>query len=148
MSPGLPSDEPMKIAVETTVKAGVKRVWDLWTLPRHITQWNQASDDWHTTRAENDLRPGGKFSYRMEARDGSAGFDFRGVYEKIEPTTLITSTLGDGRKVSVSFMRWGDDTVISETFEAEKTNQPELQRRGWQAILDNFKKYAEGLKKQ
>lgn len=131
------------ITVETTVKAPVEKVWRLWSLPEHITKWNNASDDWHTPSAENDLREGGKFVSRMEARDGSMGFDFGGVYDKVKIHELIEYTIGDGRKVKVSFSSDGDDTKVMETFEAENTHSMELQRGGWQAILDSFKKYAE-----
>lgn len=131
------------IAVKTTVKAPVEKVWELWTRPEHITQWNQASDEWHSPRAQNDLRPGGTFSYRMEARDGSFGFDFSGVYDAVQPHQLIGYTLDDGRKVTVVFREDPSGTTIEETFEAEQTNSEDLQRTGWQAILDNFTKYAE-----
>lgn len=132
-----------KITVETTVKAPVEKVWEFWSAPEHITKWNAASDDWHTPRAENDLRPGGKFSARMEAKDGSFGFDFGGVYDTVKQHQLIEYTIGDGRKVSVRFDGKGNETQVTETFEAEGTNPIEMQRGGWQAILDNFKKYTE-----
>ena len=131
------------ITVETTVNAPVEKVWKYWTQPEHLMKWNSASDDWHTPRAENDLRVGGKFSARMEAKDGSFGFDFGGVYDAVRTNDYIEYTLGDGRKVSVTFKRDGDKTKVTETFEAESENSVELQRGGWQAILDNFKKYTE-----
>lgn len=131
------------ITVETTVKAPVEKVWKTWSTPEDIIQWNNASDDWHTTRAENDLRIGGKFLARMEAKDGSAGFDFGGIYDEVKPNELIGYTIGDGRKVKVTFSSGGDETKVTETFEAESTNPLEMQRAGWQAILDNFKKYTE-----
>ncbi|HZE83578.1 MAG TPA: SRPBCC family protein [Puia sp.] len=131
------------VTVENTVKAPVEKVWTLWSGPEHITKWNNASDDWHTPRAENDLRTGGKFSARMEAKDGSFGFDFGGVYGKVVPNELIEYTIGDGRKVVVQFSSKGNETKIVETFEAEGTNPIEMQKGGWQAILDSFKKYAE-----
>jgi len=131
------------ITVETSVKAPVEKVWKFWNGPEHITQWAFASPDWHTPRAENDLREGGKFSSRMEARDGSMGFDFGGVYDKVKTHRLIEYTLGDNRKVKVTFTPKGNETMISETFEAEDTNPVEMQRGGWQAIMDNFKNYAE-----
>ncbi len=131
------------ITVQATVNAPVASVWKKWTTPEDIVKWNNASEDWHTTRAENDLRPGGKFSSRMEAKDGSMGFDFYGVYDNIINEELIESTLGDGRKVIVRFYSEGDQTRITETFEAENINSTELQQLGWQAILDNFKKYTE-----
>jgi uncharacterized protein YndB with AHSA1/START domain len=131
------------ITVETTVKLPADKVWKLWTEPEHIIQWNQASDDWHTPRAENDLRTGGKFDYRMEAKNGSGGFDFWGVYDEVRTNENIAYTMGDGRKASVTLRPRGSETVITETFETESENPLEVQRRGWQAILDHFKKYAE-----
>lgn len=132
-----------KISVETTLKAPVTKVWEYWTKPEHIVKWNQASDDWHTTSAENDLRTGGKFSSRMEAKDGSFGFDFGGIYDKINENESIEYTLNDDRKVQISFTISGGETKIIELFEAEDTNSLEMQKYGWQAILDNFKKYTE-----
>jgi uncharacterized protein YndB with AHSA1/START domain len=131
------------ITVETIVEAPVARVWKFWTNPEDILHWNNASDEWHTTKAENDLQPGGKFLSRMEAKDGSFGFDFWGIYDQIIENQLIVSTLGDERKLTVSFQSLGDKTKIVEVFEAESTNPVELQRAGWQAILDNFKKQIE-----
>lgn len=131
------------ITVEKSINAPVEKVWALWTEPEHIKNWNNASDDWHTPHAENDLRPGGKFSARMEAKDGSFGFDFGGVYDDVKENKYIEYTLGDGRKVSVSFSAKEGETKVSETFEAENTHSIEMQRGGWQAILDNFKKYVE-----
>ena len=132
-----------KITVENTVKAPVEKVWKFWSKPEHITKWCAASDDWHTPRAENDLRTGGKFSSRMEAKDGSFGFDFGGVYDEVKTNELIAYTIGDGRKVKITFSSTGSETEIVETFEAEGTNPIEMQRGGWQSILDNFKKYVE-----
>src|ERR1700737_2937161 len=129
------------ITVENTVKAPVEQVWQFWTLPEHITKWNSASDDWHSPFAENDLRVGGKFLARMEARDGSFGFDFGGVYDEVVTNKLIAYTLGDGRKVIITFFSKGNETRVVETFEPENTNSIEMQRGGWQAILDNFKKH-------
>jgi uncharacterized protein YndB with AHSA1/START domain len=137
------TQEKTTITVENTVNAPVEKVWNYWTKPEHITKWNNASDDWHSPRAENDLRPGGKFSSRMEAKDGSMGFDFGGVYDVVAPNEYIEFTLGDGRKVKVRFAASGDTTKVTESFEAEETNSIELQRNGWQAILNNFKKYTE-----
>jgi uncharacterized protein YndB with AHSA1/START domain len=131
------------ITVENTVKAPVEKVWQFWTLPEHITKWSNASDDWHTPFAENDLKVGGKFLSRMEAKDGSFGFDFGGVYDNVKINQVIAYTIGDGRKVKINFSPNGDETKIVETFEAEKTNSVEMQKGGWQSILDNFKKYAE-----
>lgn len=132
------------ITIEATVKVPVAKVWKLWNEPEHVRQWNNASPDWHTPKAENDVRPGGKFSYRMEAKDGSFGFDFGGVYDAVQPNELIEYTMGDGRKVKNSFEdQEGGKTHIVVKFEAESQNPVEMQKGGWQAILDNFKKYAE-----
>jgi uncharacterized protein YndB with AHSA1/START domain len=131
------------ITVQAIIDAPVNKVWKNWITPEDITRWNYASDDWHTTRAENDLRAGGKFMSRMEAKDGSFGFDFTGVYDKVRKYESIESTLGDERKVKIVFSAVGNKTKIVESFEAESTNSVELQRGGWQAILDNFKKYTE-----
>lgn len=131
------------ITVENSVNAPVDKVWKFWTTPEHITKWNNASDDWHTPHAENDLRPGGKFLSRMEAKDGSFGFDFAGTYDEVKTNQLIAYTIGDGRKVKAIFTGDGAKTKIVTTFEAETTNSIEMQRGGWQAILDNFKKYSE-----
>ncbi len=131
------------ITVQTTVKAPVEKVWAFWTEPEHIKKWNSASPDWHTPHAENDLRTGGSFSSRMEARDGSFGFDFAGVYDSVVPHKHIAYTIGDGRKVTIDFIPEDNDTLVSETFEAESINPVEMQRNGWQSIMDNFKKYTE-----
>ena len=131
------------ITIETVVNAPVKKVWAYWTEPQHIMKWNSASDDWHTPFAENDLRTGGSFKSRMEARDGSFGFDFGGTYNAVEEHKYIEYTMDDGRKVKVSFSNDGNSTRISESFETESTNPAEMQRAGWQSILDSFKKYTE-----
>src|SRR6187551_938291 len=132
-----------KITVENTVNAPVEKVWKLWSGPEHIVKWNSPSDDWHTPSAENDLRVGGKFSSRMEAKDGSMGFDFGGVYDDVKINELIAYTMGDGRKAKVIFTNQDNKTKVTITFDAETQNPIEMQRGGWQAILDNFKKYAE-----
>ena len=132
------------ITISTSVNAPVEKVWNYWSEPQHITQWCQASDDWHAPYADNDLREGGKFKTTMAAKDGSFSFDFGGVYTKVEEHKAIDYTLEDGRKVSVRFTDNGTSTDIVELFEAEETNPVEMQRSGWQAILDNFKKYTEG----
>lgn len=132
-----------QITVKNTVNAPAAKVWDLWTSPEHIVKWNNPSDDWHTTHAENDLRVGGKFLSRMEAKDESFGFDFSGTYTEVTPQKHIAYTLDDNRKVSISFAEKGGTTEIVETFDAESQNSPDMQRQGWQAILDNFKSYAE-----
>ena len=131
------------ITIQTLINAPVAFVWKKWTTPEDIIQWYAASDDWHTTKAENDLRPGGSFSSRMEAKDGSFGFDFGGVYEQVILHKLIEYTLGDGRTVSIVFSVENGMTKIVETFEAENTNPIEMQQKGWQSILDNFKNYTE-----
>lgn len=133
----------IKIVISATIKSPVARVWDLWTKPFHIMHWNAASADWQTTYAEADLRKGGKFLSRMEAKDGSFGFDFTGKFTKIELNKCIEYTLDDERFVEVLFIPEGKNTIIKETFEAEEENSVELQKTGWQAILDNFKHYAE-----
>jgi uncharacterized protein YndB with AHSA1/START domain len=133
------------ITVEAIIDAPVEKVWEFWTNPEHIMKWNNASSDWHTPKAENNLKIGGIFNYRMEAKDGSFGFDFEGVYNEIKPEQLITYTLGDGRKVSITFTSTNNQTMVKETFEAESINPIEMQKGGWQSILNNFKKHTEGL---
>jgi uncharacterized protein YndB with AHSA1/START domain len=135
--------EKTVIIVEATIQAPVETVWKLWTDPKHIIHWNHASDDWHTTRAENDLRAEGRFLSRMEAKDGSFGFDFSGKHTRVEQHKQIENTLDDGRNMQVLFFPRGDVTAITEAFEAEQENSIELQKEGWQAILNNFKKYVE-----
>ncbi|SRR5258706_9074985 len=137
------TQEKTIVTVENTINAPVKKVWEFWTRPEHITKWNSASDDWHSPRAENDLRVGGHFFSRMEAKDGSFGFDFGGVYDAVRNNEYIEYTLGDGRKVKITFSSKGNSTKVVESFEAESTNPVEMQKGGWQAILDNFKKYTE-----
>ncbi|MNY53127.1 hypothetical protein D3C86_1888570 [compost metagenome] len=121
-------------------------MWAFWTEPQHITQWSFASDDWHAPTAENDLRAGGNFLTRMEAKDGSFGFDFGGVYDEVRTNEFISYTLGDGRKVAITFIAQEEGTKIIETFDVESTNPVEMQQAGWQAFLDNFKKYSESSK--
>ncbi|CAN5137789.1 SRPBCC family protein [soil metagenome] len=132
-----------KITVESTVNAPIEKVWNTWTSPEHITQWCFASPDWHAPRAENDIRTGGKFLTRMEAKDGSFGFDFEGVYDEVINHKRIAYGLGDGRQVEITFTGNGNQTKVVETFDAEGENPVEMQQAGWQAILDNFKNYAE-----
>ncbi|HKH59518.1 MAG TPA: SRPBCC family protein [Flavitalea sp.] len=132
-----------QITVQSTVKAPVEKVWQYWTAPEHITKWNNASDDWHTPFAQNDVRVGGKFLSRMEAKDKSMGFDFGGVYDEVKPNERIVYTMDDGRRVSVDFTSNGNETRVSEIFEAEDTHSIEMQQGGWQNILDNFKKHVE-----
>ena len=128
----------MKITVETLVKGKLDRVWDAWNNPADIMQWNAAQEDWHTTRCTVDLREGGNFVARMEAKDGSVGFDFEGTYTRIVPKALIAYRMSDGREVTVEFVEQPDGVLVKETFDAEAENTPDLQRQGWQAILDNF----------
>ncbi len=131
------------ITIQTTVNAPVEKVWKYWNQPEHITKWAFASDDWHAPKAENDLRVDGTFSTTMAAKDGSFSFDFGGIYTKVENQKIIEYTIGDGRKVKVEFVAEGSQTKVVETFELESQNPEEMQRGGWQAILDNFKKYTE-----
>lgn len=139
-----PHAEKLVITVSTTVNAPLQRVWDLFTGPMHIIHWNHASDDWQTSYAENDVRQGGTFLSRMEARDGSEGFDFEGIYSEVIPGKTLAYTMTDGRNVHISFCEKEGSTRVTESFDAEDQNSAELQRAGWQAILTNFKKYAEG----
>ena len=134
----------MKITVETEVKAALEKVWRAWNNPEDIKQWNAAADDWHTPRSSVDLREGGKFTSRMEAKDGSMGFDFEGTYTRVVPQKLIEYRMSDGREVRVEFTERAGAVHVRETFDAETENAPELQRQGWQAILDNFSRHAEG----
>lgn len=131
------------ITVKAAIEAPVEKVWEYWNEPEHITQWNQASDDWHCPSAENDLRAGGKYRARMEAKDGSMGFDFEAIYDEVIEPEKIAYTMGDGRKVEIRFTEEGNVTRVAETFDPEDTNSREMQQGGWQAILDNFKKYTE-----
>ena len=133
------------ITVETIINSDTEQVWECWTHPDHITKWNFASEDWWCPRAQNDLRVGGKLTSRMEARDGSMGFDFTGTYTRIEPNKLLEYEIEDGRIVSVQFENRDNKTVLTETFEAENTHPIEMQKAGWQSILDNFKKHVESL---
>lgn len=131
------------IKLENRIYAPLRKVWRYWTLPEHIQKWNFANPDWHTPRAINDFRERGKFCYRMEAKDGSAGFDFEGHYDRIEDEKLISYRIADGRKVKVKFLQEEYCTYVEESFEAEDTFPAEAQQAGWQAILDNFKSYVE-----
>jgi uncharacterized protein YndB with AHSA1/START domain len=135
-------EKPMKITVETNVNAPIADVWRAYTTPNEITQWNAASDDWHTTKASVDLREGGAFSSRMEAKDGSMGFDFAGVYTKIVPQKCIEYSFGE-RTALVEFDAHDKGVNVRVTFDAEDTHPVEMQRGGWQAILDNFARYTE-----
>lgn len=132
-----------KIEVEVLVNKDPKEVWKHWTETDHIKNWNHATEEWHTPSAENDLKVGGAFSYRMEAKDGSMGFDYSGNYDHIDEKKKLSFTLDDGRKVDISFIEEGSKTRIVEVFEAEPESPLELQKNGWQSILNNFKNYAE-----
>lgn len=132
-----------KVTVEATVSANAKKVWDYYTAPEHITKWNFASEDWHCPSAENDLRVGSKFNSRMEAKDGSFGFDFEGVYDEVINQKKIAYTMPNGRQVTTDFESDSGRTKVSTTFDAENENPIEMQKTGWQTILDNFKKYVE-----
>lgn len=131
------------ITIEATIDAPVEQVWEFWNSPAHIKKWAFASPEWHAPKAENDLREGGAFSTTMAARDGSMSFDFGGTYTTVNENELIEYTLGDGRKVKIIFEADGDRTKITETFDPENQNPLEMQKGGWQAILDNFKKHTE-----
>ena len=133
----------MKITIERLVRADPRTVWDAWNTPADICAWNAASDDWHTTRSDVDLREGGVFSARMEAKDGSFGFDFAGTYTRVEPPRRLEFAMGDTRTVQVEFIPEGEGVRVRETFDAEDQHDPEFQRRGWQAILDNFARHVE-----
>lgn len=133
----------MKIRIETTVTAPVPRVWQAFTTPPDIVQWNFASDDWCCPSAAVDLRVGGAHKARMEAKDGSIGFDFEGVYEEVIPKRAITLAMSDGRKARTTFEPAGTSTRVTTVFDAESENSVDVQRDGWQAILDNFKRHVE-----
>ncbi len=138
----------MKITIEALVRAELNKVWEVWNSPADIMQWNAANEDWHTTASTVDLREGGTFRSRMEAKDGSAGFDFEGTYTRIVPKKLIEYRMSDGRAVRVEFVERAEGVQIKETFDAEGEHSPELQRQGWQAILDNFVRHVEARQDQ
>jgi uncharacterized protein YndB with AHSA1/START domain len=131
------------VTVEAVVKAPVDKVWTCWNEPKHITQWAFASEDWHAPHAENDLRKDGAFKTTMAAKDGSMSFDFEGVYTAVETNKRIAYTMADGRTVTIEFTPEGQNTRVVETFDAETQHSVDMQRAGWQAILDNFAKYTE-----
>ena len=133
----------MEITVETVVNAPVPTVWKAWTDPEDIKQWTTASEDWHTTQSSVDLREGGRFSSRMEAKEGGEGFDFEGVYTKVVPHERIEYRIADGRNVKVDFTPVPGGTLVKETFEAEAENEPDVQRDGWQRILNRFAHHVE-----
>lgn len=132
-----------QITVSQSISAPIEKVWEFWTSPKHIQEWNSASPDWHTPHAENDLQVGGVFCSRMESKDGTQGFDFKGTYTALSPLEKIEYELEDKRKVSVSFEQVGEQTLVTETFDPESENTLELQRQGWNAILEHFKAYVE-----
>lgn len=131
------------ITVQTNVKAPIDKVWQFWTTPNHITKWNTASEDWHTPFAENDLRVGGKFTSTMASKDRKMSFDFEGTYTDILQNEIIKYEMADERYVEILFIENGEEVTIKESFDPENESSEELQRAGWQAILDNFKKYVE-----
>ena len=131
------------ITIEALINAPLSKVWAYWTEPAHIMKWNAASEDWHTPSATNDLRTGGTFTARMEAKDGSVGFDFGGTYTDVVPNQRIAYSMSDGRKVGVLFSEENGQTKVVETFDPETENPEDFQRAGWQSILNNFKKYVE-----
>lgn len=134
-----------KIKVATMVDAPMKTVWETWNDPKHILKWNQASEDWHTTEAKNDLRNGGKFLSRMEAKDGSVGFDFEGIYDEIIEHKKISYTMPDKRQVEIRFSEADGKVKIEEWFDAEDENPVEMQKAGWQAIMDSYTHYTESI---
>lgn len=131
------------VRIEASVSAPLKKVWSYWTSPEHITKWNFAIPEWCCPSASNDLKVGGKYIARMEAKDGSFGFDFEGIYDEVSPQKKLVFTMPDGRKVSTQFEAVGDATKITTVFDAEKENPIEMQKDGWQSILNNFKNYTE-----
>lgn len=131
------------ITIETLISATADKVWDFYTQPEHVTRWNFATDDWHCPKAENDMKIGGRYSARMEAKDGSFGFDFEAVYDEIIPFEKIVYTIEDGRKVITVFENLNNTTKVTTIFEAENQNPVDMQKAGWQAILNNFKRYVE-----
>ncbi|MHA8097891.1 SRPBCC domain-containing protein [Aquirufa aurantiipilula] len=134
-----------QIQVSANIQASVQQVWDCWTKAEHVKHWNFASDDWHCPEAQNTLEEGKEFHYMMAAKDGSFSFDFWGTFTQIEPLKNLEITLGDGRRVSVQFITEGEGVWVRESFEPENQNPEEMQKMGWQMILDNFKKYVEQL---
>lgn len=134
-----------KVTIEATISANTAKVWEAWTKPEHITKWNFASDDWQCPKAENDLRVGGKYSARMEAKDGSFGFDFEAIYDEVVDQKKLKYTMADGRTATTEFASLGDQTKVTTVFDAEGTNPIEMQKNGWQAILNNFKSYVETM---
>lgn len=141
--PNNQAESSTSVTVETIVNAPMEKVWESWTDPKHIVKWCFASDDWEAPYAENDIQTGGKFKTTMAAKDKSFSFDFGGTYSNVKNHELIEYELGDGRRVKITFTKVPDGIKVTETFDIEKINSAEMQRSGWQAILDNFKKYTE-----
>lgn len=139
-------DENERITIEAKVNVPVEQVWKYWNTPTDVMQWNSADPNWHSPSSEIDLKVGGRFKHRMEAKDGSFGFDFEGIYDKIIPNKEITYTMGDGRKSTTLFTEKEGGTLIQTTFDSETVNTPEVQKQGWQAILNSFVRYAESSK--
>lgn len=137
--------EKPKVTIEAVVDESKEKVWECWTKPEHIVNWNSASDDWHSPKAENDLKPGGRFNYRMEAKDGSEGFDFTGTYDEVLPYERINYTMDDDRRVWTTFTDREGKTYIESIFEAENHFPVEMQKEGWQSILNRFKAYTESI---
>jgi uncharacterized protein YndB with AHSA1/START domain len=131
------------ITITTEIAAPIDTVWNCWNTPEHIMQWNAAHESWHCPASKIDLRPGGEYHTTMAARDGSMSFDFWGTYDEVQAPTFVSSTLGDGRKMSVRFDALEEGTRVTETFDPENQNPIDMQRAGWQSILDNFKRYVE-----
>lgn len=132
-----------KIIVETTLLADITKTWNCWTAPEHIVNWNFAADDWHCPKASNDIKTGGKFSSTMASKDGKMSFDFEGIYDEVIPLKKIAYSLADGRQVEIHFESNGNQTTVIETFDPENENPIEMQKTGWQMIMNNFKKYTE-----
>ena len=131
----------MRITVETRIQAPIDAIWSAWNTPEDIMQWNTASEDWHTTRSEVDLRVGGKFVSRMEAKNGSMGFDFSGSYTNVTPNKRIDYRMDDDREATIEFIEDGDTVIVRESFDAEDQSSIDMQRDGWKAILDNFARH-------
>lgn len=133
----------MKIVVSNTIEKPISKVWEYYNSPEHIVNWNFATEDWQCPWAENDMKVGGVYKAKMEAKDGSFGFELKAVYSEIIPEKSFVYILEDKREVSVKFLEKGQATFVEISFDAEQQNPAEMQKAGWQAILDNFKKYAE-----
>lgn len=135
----------MKIKIEAKIHSKIENVWNAWTQPQHITKWNYADESWHCPSAENDLKAGGQYKARMEAKDGSFGFDFIAIYDEVQNHSKIVYTMEDGRKAETTFISHEGYTIVTTEFDAEEQNPIEMQQQGWQGILNNFKNYAENI---